>query len=96
MWLKFILDLLADESKHFALSACTGSLAYCLTWTISRVSLWAWERSTRRVTPMAAVYFTAGLCLLVGLACVLLSHAWLDGFSLFYVTPLGPHLQVVR
>jgi hypothetical protein len=96
MWqVKFIADLLADSSRHFLLSASMGALAYCWISIISYASIWVWERSTRSKMSTAAVYSTLGLCLLAGVGLALLSHAWLDGFSLWYVTPLGEPLHLI-
>jgi hypothetical protein len=92
--LELIHNLLLDEGKHFLFSSLVGGSASCLTLIICYALSCAWERLTRRKMSTAAVFFTIGLCLLAGLSAALLSHAFLDGFSLWYVTPLGPPLQI--
>lgn len=91
---EFIRATFLDEGKHFLLAFSLGSLAYALISIICYVLSCAWERLTHRRMSMAAVCFTVGLCLLAGVSVALLSHAWLDGFSLWYTSPLGPPLQI--
>ena len=94
-WLTFLLALVTDASKHFLLAFSMGALVYALTSIISYAGLWAWERLTRHKVSMGVVYGTIGCCLLVGLSFALASHWLLDYFSTWWVTPLGPGLDLV-
>ncbi len=96
MWLKFLLDLLADESTHFLLAFTVGFLVFWLISTTLYAYLLIVERLILKRLPMGVVYGIAIISLLAGLASALLSHVQLDGFSLWYTTPLDPpmHLQL--
>ena len=94
-WLSFILDFLADETRHFWLaSACglwaalAGFFLMSIMWCVA--SFAGWIASQR-----AVVVFTILICLgLLALSAALLSHYWLDYFVVWYNMPLGPALDL--
>ena len=94
-WLTFLIDLVTDESKHFALSAFTGALGCLLMQIILFVMVLGWQGLTRQKASMGVVYGMGLSCLLVGLSFALASHWALDYASAWYVTPLGPPLDLV-
>ncbi len=93
--LNWLGDWLADAVKHFWLAFFVGLAAYLLTSTIYSVLCSAWERGTRRRVNTVVDYCIH--ILLVGLAIwlALQSHAWLDGFAIWYNAPLDPPLNLV-
>jgi hypothetical protein len=93
-WILFLTSLLVDESKHFGLSLLMGSLGFYWTATIFCVSSWVWVTLTSKKMNTAVGYCMLIMCLLAGIALGLFSHAWLDGFSLWYSTPSGPPLNL--
>ena len=94
-WLTFLIDLVTDEGKHFALSAFMGVLAFLLMWIILSAGVWVVERLTHRKASMAVDYGMAICSLLLGLSAALASHWLLDYAALWYITPLGPGLDLV-
>jgi hypothetical protein len=92
-WIDFIMHFLTEASNHFLLAFALGFLGFFWMRIICSVLYSVMLRLTRRKASTAAVFFTIYLPLLLGLALALLSHSWLDGFSIWWKTPLGPPLD---
>ncbi len=90
-WLDFIILVVTDESKHFLFSAAWGSVGFLLTWTI--LSVLYFILGLPKKLPVA-VYGILICSLLVGLSFALQAHWLLDYLSTWYVTPLGPPLDL--
>jgi len=95
-WLTALIYLVTDESKHFALSAFMGSLGFWSTWITLSAILWASRQSIRPKVFMAVAFGMAISSWLVGLSFAWASHWALDFVSLWWVTPLGPSLDLVK
>jgi len=85
MW----IDWVADGSQHFLLASLAGLLAFWWTLTIFSAPLFILERLTGRLTPQVVIYGILALSLLLAISLAFISHAWLDGFAAWWVTPLG-------
>jgi len=94
-WLTALIYLITDESKHFALSAFMGVLGYSLMLIILSAIVLVWQVLTHRKASMGVGYGMITCCLLVGLSFALASHWLLDYVSLWWVTPLGPSLDLI-
>lgn len=90
-----ILAILQEEPAHFLLAFIMGVLGYSLTWIISFAGWRLVGHGTHRMS-LAVIYGTIAIGLLFGLGLALLSHLLLDGFVLWYHTPLGPPLQIIK
>ena len=94
-WLSFILDFLADETRHFWLASVCGLLAalagfflMSIMWCVA--SFAGWIASQRAVVGWCIL-----ICLgLLALSAALLSHYYLDYFVTFYNRPLGPPMNL--
>lgn len=96
MTLITLVTLAQSEVAHFGLAFGVGLLAYWLTWIISSAGWVMVHRGTRAVMSSVVVRGTALTGLLLGLVLGLLSHLWLDGFSIWLVTPLSKSLEIIR
>lgn len=94
--LAWLLKFITDESKHFLLAASMGLLVYSLTWITLRGMCWAFAKLTSKPRSWDAGWLIHLSCLLLGLSAALVSHWLLDYFSVWYTTPLGPPLKLVR
>lgn len=92
----FVTHYAADASKHFGLAFLAGSLAFFLIWTTLHVVYWGLRRLTRWPGNTGVGFCITCLSLLGSLSMALLSHAALDAYSIWFTTPLGPSLNLVR
>jgi hypothetical protein len=95
-FLSFILDYLADGSKHFLLAFLAGLLAWLLTSTILFAPYSLISQLIHRRTSTVVVYGILICSLLLAISAALASHWALDYFSIWYSTPLGPHLELTK
>jgi hypothetical protein len=89
----FMHNWVLDAAGHFLLASVLGLLAFWLTQIIFYVPLSMMYQLLRFPMPRAAIYGILALCLLLGMCFALISHAWLDGFAIWYITPSGPALN---
>lgn len=89
-WLNFIMDMLADESKHFVLSAFLGSLGFVLTWTKLSAFFYGLELLTRRRASTEVGLGILISSIAVGIGFALAGHWLLDYWQYIYTTPLNP------
>jgi len=95
VWAIILIDTITDGSKHFLLSVSMGALVFSLTSFMYYVSSLAWAALTHKQVSTVVDFGMFISCLLVGLSFALASHWLLDYVSLWYVTPLGPSLNLV-
>lgn len=89
----FIHNWVLDAAGHLVLAWSLGFAASWLMLTIFYAPLSMVYAYRRLPMPRAAIFGILALCLLAGISLALLSHAYLDGFSLWYSAPLGPPLD---
>lgn len=94
IWTNFLLDYLADGSKHFLLAVFLGWLAFSWMWTTLFAGLSGVVFLTQRKPSTAVVYGILTCCLLAGLSAALASHWALDYYTSWYFAPLGPPLEL--
>ena len=87
------LDLLTQEWVHFLSSGLAGCMVYLLTQTICFAVLRILHGRVLQTT--AINRFILGLAFVLAFCSAWLVHMLLDGFSIWWVTPLGPHLNVI-
>lgn len=95
-WVNFIMDMLADESKHFVLSAFLGSLGCWLTWIMLSASFYGLELLTQRRANMVVGLGILICSIAVGIGFALAGHWLLDYWQHIYTTPLNPPLNLQR
>jgi len=92
----FLLDLIADESRHFLLAYVLGFAAFWSMLTMLSVITLVLLALTHKTASMVVVYCILISAVLCGLAFVALSHLLLDSYSIWYITPLGPGLDLIH
>jgi hypothetical protein len=89
----FIHKWVLDAVGHFLLASFLGLLAFWWTQIILYVPLSMVCNLRRSIPSRAAICGILALCLLLGICFAFISHAWLDGFATWYITPQGPPLN---
>ena len=93
----FILNTLADSSKHFLLAFSVGALVFSLTSTTWSVSSLVYRLLTHRKVSTAVDCGMFICCLLLALSAALASHWALDYFATWYITPFnGAPLELIN
>lgn len=87
-------SLLTHEAFHFALQSIAALLAVSLIWIISSLARRRWPGNAWQTTRRK--YFILSLALCCGLLAAWVSHTQLDRFTVWYTTPLGEHMTIIR
>ena len=93
IWLDLLVEWAEDAYKHWLLAFSLGASAFLLTSTTLSVLLFVGRALLKR---MGAGYFILTCSLLAALSVALLSHWALDYFLVWWETPLGPPLNIIR
>ena len=87
------LDLLTQSFYHYLFSGLAACGAYLLTWITSCVVYRIYHG--RAPLTQAVSIFTIILACVLAFASAWYVHTLLDMFSVWWVTPLGPPLEII-
>jgi len=87
------LSLLTQSWVHFLLSGLAGCLVYLLT----QITCYAVIRTLHGDVLLTTVQsrFILGLAFVLAFCAAWYAHVLLDGFSIWWITPLGPPLNII-